>query len=449
MKSKKLFFVVILLLALSSWGRSQEPSEEEAGMNVFQTLQQIDNKQMEIKIVRVYDKNFPSISDAMYQKAVDAARTLLNKKFGFDFKFTELGMQDIEDYFKLLPEEKRKVCQYEYWSLVDEVTGSMEKRKKQVDRFAEIYKKKYKVNDLKYIFPKSERESIKTYEDVMEHAFTHWVEMLNNYQKAQLNGVPFLDKTRSYKHIRLCWKELDAEMTKASKTRPGPFVITNVPVFTDPKIIHTMTGPASIGGTGLFTSTFPFGVKFDFLKPYIDEEDLSEAQYPFVFGIKIAHELGHRLFGVRDYLNKKYSTCLMYGGPRSYGKLKPEEFFKSMLAEEPCKSEIRAVERVVKIFQAEDLTTKKKYEDAYALLAEAEKISSVQDYDSPVLLLKIWNAIKLFKVDDAKKAAGDLIELSMDDCNGYCSYASHTVYLKMQKDLTSGEQDFLKQLGVP
>lgn len=440
---------MFLLLALSSWGRAQEPSEEEAGMNVFQTLQQLDNRQMEIKIVRVYDKNFPSVSDAAYQKSVDVARTLLNRKFGFDFKFIELGVQDIEDYFKLLPEEKRKVCQYEYWSLVDAVTGSPDERKKQVDRFVELYKKKYKLDDLKYIFPKSERESIKTYEDVMEHAFTHWVEMLNNYQKAQLNGAPFLDKTRSFKHIRLCWKELDAEMTRTSKTKSDPFVITNVPVLTDPKIIHTMTGPASIGGTGLFTSTFPYGVNFDFLKPYIDAENFSEAQYPFVFGIKMAHELGHRLFGVRDYLNKKYATCLMYGGPRSYGKSTPEEFYKTMLTEDACKSEIRALERVVKIYQAEMLTTQKKYEDAYALLAKAETISSVQDYDSPVLLLKIWNAIKLFKIDDAKKAAGELIQLSGDDCNGYCTYAAHPVYLKMQKDLTSGEQDFLKQLAIP
>lgn len=450
MTVRKLFLCLALFSAFLMQAEAKQPDEAKLKMLDEQQRQILKSIHIDIKIIRVYDKNLPAISDAMYKNALGFAQKLLNKKFGAAFTFADNGMQDIDEYFKSLSGDKKKSCQAEYWGNFTRLTTSKKERAKQIRYFASLYKNlRMPVDALKTIFPSKERDEIKTYEDVIEHAFIHWSDIMDTYQKTQFKGEPLLAKEQSYRNIQPCWKDLNDAVIAQTKHRPAPFVITNVPVLTDPHIIHTMTGSATIGGTASFVSTFPYGMEFDFLMPYIDEKTFTDDQYPYLFAMKLAHELGHRLFGIRDEFDKKYGSCLMYGGPRHYGKLSAKKFYENMLSQGSCTAEKVALEKIAQIFQAQSLTEKKHYNEAFAALAGIGKIKSVEDYDSPLLLLKIWNAVKLKKMDEAKKSARQLIAINEINCSGNCSYAANPIYTKMMNDFTDGEKEFLKQLNIP
>ncbi len=415
-----------------------------------QQRQVLKNIRIDIKIIRVYDKNLPSLSDSAYQNVLGLVSALLNKKFGVEFTFADSGMQYMDEYFKSLSEGKKKSCQAEYWGNFTRLTTSKKERAKQIRYFASLYKKlKMPVDELKTIFPAKERGEIKTYEDVIEHAFIHWSDIMDAYQKAQFKGASLLVKEQSYRNIQQCWEDLSDAVIAQTKHRPAPFVVTNVPVLTDPHIVHTMTGPATVGGTASFVSTFPYGMEFDFLMPYIDEKTFTDEQYPYLFSMKLAHELGHRLFGVRDEFDKKYGNCLMYGGPRHYGKLSAKKFYENMLSQGSCPAEKTALEKIAQIYLAQSLTEKKLYNEAFAALVSIGKIKSVEDYDSPILLLKIWDAVKLQKKDEAKKIARQMADVNEIYCSGNCSYAANPIYIKMQNDFTDEEKEFFKKLNIP
>jgi hypothetical protein len=269
---------------------------------------------VQIRVVHATNNRLQRMSTAQLHILLAAAKATVQKNFGVNVEFSEIGESSVEQMFALIPP---RIRQLSFPVIYDFKSGTGDKHRLAEGIFKTLTERGTKLADalafaapfLPPAHPQDLREFSSLLAEVMLERLGDWRSV------SAADGAPVLDSSPFNE-----WVYWDAIGYGAL---PYELVITNQLIasaeYVDVDVHSALRGGVSVGtttysrnsqfGSYIFWSTFPFQDNSAHTQLLRGGEQYSETEAAELSGIYLAHEIGHLLFQFGHPFGQK--TCIM------------------------------------------------------------------------------------------------------------------------------------------